>query len=78
MIILSYIYTTQKMSELSKLLQSISQYPPQKTIDEIYQLISAPIKNYPPSRSKVEVIEQIDWMLSELRSKPRRKSNRKS
>ena len=62
------------MPELSELLQSLTQYPPQKTIDDIYQLISAPIKNYSPSRSKTEVIEQIDWMLSQLRSKKPEKS----
>jgi len=64
-----------EMSELSELLQSLSQYPPQKTIDDIYQLISAPIQHYSPFRSKAEVIKQIDSMLSELRSKPSRKSN---
>lgn len=66
------------MSELHEILKDSSEDSPQKTIDEIYQLISAPIKNYSPSRSKAEVIDQIDWMLSEIRSKPSRKSNRRS
>lgn len=66
------------MPELTELLEFLSQYPLQKTIDGIYQLISAPVKNYSTSRSKGEVINQLDWMLSELRSKPSRKSNRKS